>query len=55
MPAQQIPAEPQRPDFDLYYNFSDERYHIHGGNDQIPHLLGEKLEKPESPFRRGRP
>ena len=32
-------------DFDLYYNFSDERYHIRGGNDQIPLLLSEKLEK----------
>ena len=30
-------------DFELYYKISDERYHIRGGNDQIPRLLGEKL------------
>ena len=30
-------------DFELYYPISDEFYHIRGGNDQIPRLLGEKL------------
>ncbi len=29
--------------FNLYYVSSDQRYHVRGGNDQIPRLLGEKL------------
>ena len=39
-------------DFELYYPVSDEFYHIRGGNDQIPRLLGEKLG---DAVRRGRP
>jgi monoamine oxidase len=29
--------------FNLYYASSDQRFHVRGGNDQIPRLLGEKL------------
>jgi monoamine oxidase len=32
-----------RTGFNLYYPGSDQRYHVRGGNDQIPRLLGEKL------------
>ena len=29
--------------FNLYYTDSDQRFHVRGGNDQIPTLLGERL------------
>lgn len=36
-------APDPRHGFDLYYTGSDQRFHVHGGNDQIPNLLGVML------------
>ncbi len=36
-------AANKRNGFNLYYDSSDQRFHVRGGNDQIPRLLGEKL------------
>ncbi len=36
-------APDPRAGFDLYYTGSDQRFHVHGGNDQIPTLLGAAL------------
>lgn len=37
-----IAADPKT-NFDLYYTGSDQRFHVHGGNDRITTLLGNKL------------
>jgi len=41
-------SDNKRHKFNLYYNESDQRFHVHGGNDQIPTLvskgLGDKVE-----------
>lgn len=36
-------AEDARDNFNLYLTDSDQRFHVRGGNDQIPTLLGERL------------
>jgi monoamine oxidase len=36
-------AANKRDGFNLYYDKSDQRFHVRGGNDQIPRLLGEQL------------
>ncbi len=36
-------ADDPRDNFNLYYTDSDQRFHVRGGNDQIPTLLGEHL------------
>lgn len=36
-------AEDARDNFNLYATDSDQRFHVRGGNDQIPTLLGKKL------------
>ncbi len=37
-------APDPRDKFDLYYTGSDQRFHVHGGNDQIVSLLAQKLD-----------
>ena len=37
-------APDRKNNFNLYYTGSDQRFHIHGGNDQIPTILGAKLD-----------
>lgn len=36
-------APDPRDGFDLYYTGSDQRFHVRGGNDQIVHLLADRL------------
>jgi monoamine oxidase len=45
VPAQQFWLNTEEK-FKLYDVVSDEQWHLRGGNDQIPRLLGEKLKKP---------
>jgi monoamine oxidase len=42
VPAPLLAPNP-RTSFNLYYEASDQRFHVRGGNDQIPRLLGERL------------